>query len=46
MNVYDAGRYTGTQRHEKGLTCIRAEAWLARATDAGQTASFGTPADL
>ena len=31
MNVCDAGRHAGTQRHEKGLTFIRVRAWLARA---------------
>ena len=46
MNVCDAGRHAGTQRNEKGLTFIRVRAWLARATGAGQTASFGTPAGL
>ena len=28
MNVCDAGRHAGTQRHEKGLTFIRVRAWL------------------
>ena len=48
MNVCDAGRHAGTQSHEKGLTFIRVGAWLAhaRATGAGQTASFGTPTGL
>ena len=31
MNVYDAGRHAGTQRHEKGLTFIRVRAWLVLA---------------
>ena len=30
MNVCDAGRHAGTQRHGKGLTFIRVRAWLAR----------------
>ena len=29
INVCDAGRHAGTQRHEKGLTFIRVRAWLA-----------------
>ena len=46
MNVCDAGRHAGTQRHERGLTFIRVQAWLACATVAGQAASFGTPTGL
>ena len=30
MNVCDAGRHAGMQRHKKGLTFIRVQAWLAR----------------
>ena len=37
MNVCDAGRHAGTQRHEKGLKFIRVRAWLARARSARHT---------
>ena len=47
MNVCDAGRHTGTQRHKKRVDIDKsASVACAHSTGAGQTSSFGTPAGL